>query len=355
VTLRGGTGVLAAALTLLGLTSIARADDAVRVVIAGGKKDPIALRLEKELVALGFAPIAVGAIPNCTDDAVETAVKNAGASAALCSSGQRVAVWTDDGNEVKLRDTVVAKDSDTIAMQAAEVMRANIAFGEPEPEPAPPPTPAPAPATGSWDEFEDQDRPPPKPKEIVRNTAFLAVSAGASYLASSSASHGGFSAAASYGIHRYFSLAAHLDAPYEGTRATPMSTVSDGSKVRMTPGIAGLGLEVPFVGPTSIVVPRVGAYAGVAWIYASKSEGQVNDQFGGAVSTTPASSDTIFAPAGWVSASFSFRLMGPLRAVVDGLVGSTAGGVLVRNQGQSIARWGVPFGSAGFRAEILLP
>ena len=84
----------AAAAFSLASSGVARADDAVRVVIAGPKKDPTATRLEKELVALGFAPVAVGAL-ECNDANVANAVQNAGASAALCSNSGRVAVWTD--------------------------------------------------------------------------------------------------------------------------------------------------------------------------------------------------------------------------------------------------------------------
>lgn len=348
---------LAASLTFAGL---AHADDAVRVVIAGPKKDPLPARLEKELVALGFAPVAVGAL-DCSSANVVTAVQNAGASAALCASNGKVAVWTDDGSEVKLRDTVTAKDAhatDTIAMQAAEVMRANIAFREPEPVPVEPAKPTPPPlSTGEWDEFDNEDRPQPTPKLAAPLAPKLTMSAGASYLMGQAAALAGLSLGASIRVHSRFSLAAHVDAPLSGARAEPMSTVTpaDGSKVRVTPGIAGVGIDVPFVEASSFVVPRLGASVGVAWIRASKTPGELRDRFGSFVAATQEVSDSTIAPAGWISTAFSFRVAGPMRVVADGLFGATAGGIAIRNQRTLISRWGVPFASAGVRAELMLP
>lgn len=344
------------------LAPAARADEAVRVVIAGPKKDPIAARLEKEVVALGFAPIAVGPLPDCAGPAVATTVENAGASAALCASNGRVAVWTNDGHELKLRDTIAANDVhavDTTAMQAAEVMRANIAFREPEPVPAPPPEapPPPSPPTGGWEDFENQDRVVAKPKANPERAPLFAFGAGASYLMSRGASLGGLSLGGSVRIHPYFSLALHVDAPISGTRATPMTTASarDGSHVRVTPGLAGVGLEVPFTSPTSFVIPRLGANVGVVWVHATKTAGELRDELGSFVATTGETGGTTFAPAGWVSAAFSFRVGGPVRVVADGLFGTTTGSILISNQGTPVTRYGVPFASAGLRAELLLP
>jgi hypothetical protein len=350
--------VLAAALLgLIAFAGSARADDAIRVVIAGPKKDPIATRLEKELVALGYAPVAVGAL-ECTEANVANAVENAGASAALCSNHGRVAVWTDDGTSLKLRDTVVAKD-DTIALQATEVMRANIAFREPEPVPVDPakPPPPPPPSTGAWDDFENEDRPVAPPKKSPPFAPLFTASAGASYLMGRAASLGGLSLDTSVRVHSRLSLVAHVDAPLSGTRAEPMSTVTppDGSKVRVTPGIAGVGVVVPFTDASSIVVPRLGGSLGVAWIHATKTPGALRDQFGSLISTTKEVGDGTVAPAGWLSVAFSFRVAGPMRLVADGLLGSTAGGIAIRNQHVLISRWGVPFAAAGLRAEVMLP
>jgi hypothetical protein len=354
---RVAVGIFAA---LMALPSVARADDAVRVVISGAKKDPLATRLEKELVALGFAPVAVGPLQDCGGTAIENAVKNAGASAALCSNSGKVAVWTDDGHELKLRDTVVARDAhaaETIAMQAAEVMRANIAFREPEPV-IPPPEKAAAPGpTADWSDFDNEDHsgPKPKKKEEASRAALFTVSAGASYLMSSSAALSALSFHSSVRAHRYVSLTLHADVPVTGTRATPMTTtpVPDGSHVRVTPGIAGAGVEIPFTNANSVVQPRLGASVGVAWVYASKTAGALSDQLGSFISATEEVNDTIVAPAGWASAGFSFQLAGPLRLIADGLIGATAGGVTIRNQTHAIARWGLPLAAVGLRAELL--
>lgn len=357
--MRLGAGLLAAMVALTAAKA-ASADEAVRVVIAGPKKDPIAARLEKELVALGFAPVAVGAV-ECRDANIVTAVQNAGASAALCSNNGRVAVWTDDGHELKLRDTVMAKDAhaaETIAMQAAEVMRANIAFREPEPVPpvpAPrPPEPAP---TGGWDELENEDRAAPVRNETPRRAPLFTLSAGASYLMGQAASLGGLSLGASARVLPIGSITLHVDAPLSAARAEPMSTVSpsDGSKVRVAPGLAGIGFEVPFAPPSSFVIPRLGASLGIAWLRATKTSGLLRDQFGSFVSTTAESGDSIVAPAAFLSSGFSFRVAGPMRLVADGLIGATSGSIAIRNQGVLISRWGLPFGSVGLRAELLLP
>ncbi|MFO0735136.1 MAG: hypothetical protein U0270_04620 [Labilithrix sp.] len=339
---------------------VVRAEEAVRVVIAGPKKDPIAARLEKELVALGFAPVAVGALPDCTGPAITSAVQNAGASAALCSNSGRVAVWTDDGHELKLRDTIVARDAhgaETMAMQAAVVMRATIAFREPEPVGPPPATAEPPPPSGGWEDFENEDRAPSKPKPLAARAPRLTFGAGASYLVSRGASLGGLSLHGSVGLHRYFSLSLHVDAPLNGTRATPMTTAApaDGSHVRIAPGLAGVGLEIPFTPPSAFVIPRLGANVGAAWVHATKTPGSLSDQFGEFLVTTEEVGDTIFAPAGWLSAAFSFHVGGPLRVVADGLVGATAGGIVIRNQGVPVTRYGVPLASVGLRAELVLP
>ena len=350
----------AALATSISLVGTANADEAVRVVIAGPKKDPIATRLEKELVALGYAPVAVGAL-ECTDANVASAVQNAGASAALCSNNGRVAVWTDDGTSLKLRDTVVAKDAraaDTIAMQAAEVMRANIAFREPEPVPVDPAKPPPPPPSSEgWEDFDIQDRASAAPKPESPFAPLFTASAGASYLMSQAVSLPGLSVDASVRVHPHLSLAAHVDAPLAGAHAEPMETgaVPDGSKVRVTPGIAGVGVEVPFAEATSVVVPRLGGSVGVAWIHATKTPGALRDQFGSLLSTTQEVSDATVAPAGWLSVAFSFRVAGPMRLVADGLLGATAGRIAIRNQSVLVSRWGVPFAAAGLRAEVMLP
>lgn len=359
--------LVALAFETFALEDVARADDTVRVIIAGPKKDPIAMRLEKELVALGYAPIAVGALPDCTAPAVGDAVKNAGASAALCSNGERIAVWTDDGTDVKLRDTVQVKGGasgqgtsvDTVAMQAAEVMRANIAFREPEPvtpaEPPPPPSSSPPLTDPDWDEFNKDSRPPLD--DGPRRTARFGFSAGASVLASSGAALTGLSFGATYGLHRYVSIQAQAEVPVTGTRANPLTSErpTDNSHTRITPGLVGVGVEIPFTKADSFFIPRLGASVGAAWIHASKTAGVVPGSDGVPLFNTTETSDTTAAPAAWITAAVSFRLVGPVRMAVNGLVGATAGEITVLNQGVAVAKWGLPIGSLGGRLELLLP
>lgn len=373
MTWRMGPAIVAACVTTFTFANVARADDTVRVIIAGPKKDPIAARLEKELVALGYAPIAVGAMPDCTAPAVGDAVKNAGASAALCSNGERIAVWTDDGTDVKLRDSVQVKGNgasasgassiDTVAMQAAEVMRANIAFREPEPV-APEASPSPAMSdekwgndTGNWDDLLNEDRAMRRKKQSPPRAARFGAGVGASTLTGAGALVSGLSFGVSYGAHRSFSLNAQLELPLASTTARSLTSEvpRDHSPVRITPGLVGAGVEFPFLPPDAKVIPRLGIAGGAAWLHATKAPGSVADQFGNAASTTQETSATKAALAGWITGSLSFAIVGPMRASLNGLIGSTAGQIAVLNQGVPVAKWGTPIASFGARLELLLP
>ncbi|MBX3228420.1 MAG: hypothetical protein KIT84_07195 [Labilithrix sp.] len=350
---------VAAFLAAAAIGGAARADDedeTVRVVIAGPKRDAIAARLEKEVTALGFTPVAAGPLEGCARAAVIDAVANANASAALCSDGDQIGVWTpkNEGQPVELRDVVAAQEKgphvhEQLATRAAEVMRANIALLEAPPEePPPPPAPlrsSPPPSTGDWDEFENADRPVPPP--FPQRTARFTASAGASTLVSSMPASRGLSLHAALGVHRALAITARVDAP----TGSALLEEAAGAEVRVAPGIAGFGAEMPLAGTRSRFIPRFGVGLGVAWLHASRTA----NPFPNGDGSIAGASATVVAPAGWASAGLSVGVYGPVRLVAEGLVGTAAGRLAVRDRGVVRGHWGTPLGGLALRVEVQLP
>jgi hypothetical protein len=285
----------------------------------------------------------------------------------LCSDGDRVGVWTPraEGHAVELRDTVALDGSgqahDEVAMRAAEILRADVALLEPEPEPEPA-SPRPKARTsplvlGGWEELEREVAERPAPSPLPGHAALFAASAGASVLASTDATSPGLSLHASLALHRAFAITAHVDAPLGGAVVPPGSVTTARDEIgelRVFPGIAGVGIELPLAATSARFIPRIGASVGAAWLHASRSSGFAFTDEGEEVSTAAASA-RVFAPAGWATAALSARVYGPVRAVVDGLVGTAAGRLTVRDQGIPRARWGTPLAGLALRLEVLVP
>jgi hypothetical protein len=343
---------IAVVLGIVAVAPSALADD-VKVLIAGPKKDPIAARLEKEMVALGFTPIDAGTLDDCAKKSVMEAVQSSEARAALCSDGTQVGVWTDDGNELKLRDVVAPQEKgphvhDQVAMRAAEVARANIAFREPEPPPPSALRPQPLMSGENWDEFEQQDRPPPVPPPKFVNR--FSASFGVGMMAGAHSTQNVFSGELAYGIHRRFSLTlrADLNAGETSNTYSAVATPTDQSDIHLRTGMAGAGIQVPLMPRNERFVPRVGASLGIAWLHATKEAGPIVDANGNTTGTATPTSDTVFAPAGWLSGGVSVGLVGPVRFDLDGLFGSAIGALTVREQGIALAQIGTPiFAFAG--------
>ena len=130
-----------------------------------------------------------------------------------------------------------------------------------------------------------------------------------------------------------------------GIGALPVSTlpvfgVTNGDGSRMT--VAELGdINGDHVNDYAIGMPSAGvggaADSGIVYVFLGHT---------GTFPPDPATVDL---------ASASFRIVGPIHVALNGLVGSTAGEITVRNQGVPSAKWGMPIGSFGGRMEMLLP
>ncbi len=336
-----------------------------RVVVAGPEDDLIAARVEKELTALGFEPVRVGALEGCARSAVIVAALDSNAIAATCSDGDQVGVWIADGASLRLRDVVVARadgtndnESDrgreTTAVRAAEVTRATIALREAEEDPArtapPPPPPVTTTSTtpGGWEKFDTSEPKPAPPPPTPRHAPRFYASAGASALMGVDASVGALSGQVGVGIHKRLSLAARIEYPFEAQRL-----VSSAGIVRVAPAFAGAGLELPLFTTSSFVIPRFGAGIGAAWMRVSKLP-QDSFDFGNLGAPVVESSDVVASPAGYLSAGVSMRVYGPMRLMVDGIFGTTLGRFVARDQGEEVAYWGQPLASLAARVEVML-
>lgn len=343
-----------------------------RVVVAGPQEDGIASRVHKELTALGFEAIRVGALEGCARSAVIVAALDNDAIAAACSDGDQVGVWIADGSTLRLRDVVVAREDaelvpkqgsetandrgrETTAIRAAEVTRATIALREAEEDaarenpPAPPPT-TPLPVDREWAALDrDEVKPPPKAPE--RRTPMFTGSAGVSALMGVDATVGAVSGQVTVGVFEHLSIAARLELPFE---SRTLFTGTCCRSLDVSPGVAGAGLEFPLFRPSSFIIPRFGAGVGAAWLRVSRSSDSFVAASDGSPVLTPGGSDTVASPAGYVTAGLSMRVVGPMRLMVDGIFGTTLSRFVARDAGDQLAFWGQPLASLAFRAEVMV-
>lgn len=330
------------------------APEARRVVVAGPKGDTIADGIQKELTALGFETVRVGALDGCARSAVVIATRDNEASAATCSDTDQVGIWVADAGTLRLRDVVVVHEEgdparETTAVRAAEVTRASIAMRDAEEEatratPAPEPKAQPQPQ--GWETFE-RDRPTPapsvQPARTDRAPAFL-ISTGISGLVGVDASAAAFSGKAEVGVLRHLTAAARLDYPLESPE------LGRGSPLTVAPAFAGAGIGLPLSGPAALVIPRFGAGVGVAWVHATRRE----VFFDGATPFPgPETSDSTASFAMYADAGLSLRLYRVLRMTVDGVFGTTTSRLVVRDRGAHAAYWGQPFGVLALRLELM--
>jgi hypothetical protein len=357
---------LVAALTtasLVAFTTAAAAAPPRRVVVAGPDEDAVAKRMEKELAALGFETVRVGALGGCTRSAVVVAVEDSSAIAATCSDGDQVGIWIADGGTLRLRDVVVVREDgesgrETTAVRAAEVTRATIAMHDAEaesrpsqPPPAPPPKPVVQPQPEGWETF-DRGTLAPKPSvrqvRSSRRAPLFLAGAGISTLIGVDANVASFSGQVEVGLGRYVTAAARIELPIE------RSTVSRPSNINVAPAFAGAGIGVPLVASDSFIIPRLGAGAGVVWLRATRLPPETFlDSASGIAIPADGISDTTASFAMYSNAGLSMRIYRPLRLTVDGILGTTTSRLVVRDQGVHAAYWGTPFGALALRAELM--
>lgn len=334
-----------------------------RVLVAGPPDDPLAWRVIQELVAMGFDAVRSDGADGCTRAAVATRAEVEHAVGAVCSDGTNVVVYSAEKTGLRIRDVVVAQGAngkDTAAVRSAEILRASLELRESEPAPEPAPPPPPAPPT------RDESAPPWKPAAAEkaappvaspRRTPLFALGAGLGSLMGVDASVATFSGRIDLGVSKTLTLALHAEIPIESAKVN----TSDGDAA-VSPGFVGAGVSLPILPPSKVVVPRIGAGLGVAWLKGSPISGAPTPQplppgFG--EQTSPSSivnkTDTVASVALYADAGLTIRIAGPVRFGVDGLFGSTGSRMVVRSSTGNIAFWGQPFGGLAVRAELVIP
>lgn len=352
---RTAVAVATLALATTGSIGSASAAPAHRVIVAGPDDDAIAARVQKELTALGFETLRVGALDGCARSAVVRVAQEESAIAAACSDGDQVGVWVADGGSLRLKDVVVVREDgvserETTAVRAAEVTRATIATYEAEEEAressSPPPAPPPFVPMG-WEDF---DPPAPKPADSApratrRAPAFLA-SAGLSALMGVDARVAAFSGQAELGIFRNLTATARLEYPLDS------SEPGFGNTLAVAPAFAGGGIGIPLASTDARFIPRLGAGVGVAWIRAIRpARRPAFDGLGPSAET----SDSAASFAAHASVGLSMRVYKALRLTADGIFGSTTSRLVARDRGMHVAYWGTPFGALALRLEVMFP
>lgn len=344
--------VLVAGVLVLAVPSVAHAGN-TRVVVAGPENDAIAGRLQKELTALGYQPLRVDDAASCAGPSVIAWMAEMHASGATCSDGTTVVVYSTGPSGVHVADVVVPRgtdesESDTVAMRAAEVARASIELAPSEPDP---PSAAAAPTWSSAVPPQvDAGLRDKKRSDAAPYTPSLAFGGGLSALMGADASAPALDLAMDIRVHRRFAIATRGTIALSSTVVTNRNTA-----VEISPGLFGVGGMVPFAASDSFFIPRLGGGVGVVWLNAQNvftGAASTGTSFGG-VSTTP-THDNILSPAAYLNAAISMRIMGPVRVVVDGLLGTTAHRMVVRADGDHLAYWGQPFGALALRGEVML-
>lgn len=357
--------VVTTAITLglaLGTATTAHAGN-TRVIVAGPEADPIANRVHKELSSMGFEPVRVDDAAACSRGAIAAWIAEMHASGAACSDGTAVTVWVSSRSGLRIADTVAPSATDTdsgpelVAVRAAEVARASLEISASEPDPEPPPARPPvwtsSPPSAAVDAAEKLPRAPaPLPR-----TPTLAVATGIGALMGADATVPGLAMELDFRVAPSLALAVRADLPLQSTGiATSHATF------KIAPAVFGAGVLVPLLPPESFIVPRLGAGAGVVWLRSESIDepaplviprGSTSPSFSSS-SSGASGRDDIFSPLIYANAALSMRVAGPVRLVVDGLLGTTAYRMVVRDAGTHVAYWGVPFGTLAMRAEVVL-
>jgi hypothetical protein len=341
------------ALLAIGLSCLARQAHAAnaRVVVAGPEHDPIASRMQKELVAMGFELSGIDDATGCSRSAVTAWVDENAATAVVCSDGTSVSVWIASGSGLRIADIVrsshhVDAAPDLLAVRAAEIARARLELpaGEPDGEVTiaiPVSTPQP-----------DADMPPvrrrasrPRPAPW---TPAVTIGAGTSVVVGADATSPALAVAASVRVFRSMAVAARAEVPF-----LPTSVAIPRGTVRIFPTVVSVGPLFSLASADSLLVPRFGGGVGAVWLSSNASVSTTSTVAGGgSTSESTSGTDVIVSPMFYANAALSLRVVGPFRVVLDGLLGTTAHRMVVRDQGVHVAYWGQPFVALAARAEL---
>jgi hypothetical protein len=331
-----------------------------RVVVLGSKSDPIAVRLQKELVAMGFDAGRVDGASECSYDAVAAWVDEMHAAGAACSNGASVAVWVVTRSGLRLADMVTPREGDDaapdlIAVRAAEITRATLELPSNDPPDA---APLPASASASkppptWTTdvpFPEIDgglhRPNPVAVPAPRMNR-ATVAAGVSALMGADVTAAAFDMELDVRVVRSLGIATRM-------AVVPSApTIAAGRRnVTVSPNLFGIGPLFALAPLESFVVPRLGAGVGFVWLRTNAAFANSGSEGNQGEIGSVLKSDSIVSPMFYANAAMSLRVTGPLRLAFDGMLGTTGHRMVVRSEGQHAAYWGQPFGSLAARVEL---
>ena len=341
---------------VLGTLGVAQAGS-TKVVVAGPEQDPIAGRLQKELVAMGFDPVRVDDAAACSRASIAGWIKETHAAGAACSNGSKVTVWVVGRAGVRVADVVTANDadgegaSDVVALRAAEVTRATLELPDGDEAAPPPPPPAPtwrsAPSTPAVDVVQSR----PTPKEPPPRTPKVLFGAGVSGVLGADAKDPALDFALEFRVQRYFAIAARVDVPLQSTNIS-----TSHADFKIAPAVFASGLSFPLAGVDSVVVPRVGSGLGVVWLRSEATTNNIDPNTLNVPATfTPSASTNradIFSPLVYLNAALSVRIAGPFHIAVEGMLGTTTYRMVVRDQGVPVAYFGQPLATLAMRGEL---
>jgi len=344
-----------------------------RVALLGPSDAPILPRLERNIASLRLDALNA-TVSVCTRDVVTRLVSELRVDAAVCTDGDQISVWVMDGERLVLEEAVVVQSpedraQELAAARAAMALLALPAKGAP-PESAPPggftivasgasaatvasgadgadgangttATVVPASdAAASAVTPQEKDRPatPPEAPSKERITPPFVLGAGPAIAASRHGNSFAISAQAEIGVSRYVAVVPWVQfVPANRDVEAPLGTAS------FRPTIFGLGFGIPFLRPSSFVVPRLGAGYGILWMHVAPESATS--------SATMRPPEDLIAPMVYATAAASFKVTPSFRVAAEGMVGSSTHDMIVRIANEPAAHWGVPLASLALRGE----
>jgi hypothetical protein len=305
------------------VASSARADEAPRVGLAGDVSGVIADRLRAELGARGFEVRTV-------DPFVVEAPGEPGVAAVLRVSGpeRRVEVWTGSGGAAQLRATVTARseDDETLAVRAAEDVRALLGHAE-HPAGRPPPDPRPE----THPESAPPAPPPPPSRFALGVDAALVVPSGPT-------AAGGAVVRARYDLAPPLGLGARLFLP-----VIPSKVSTDAGSTSIAASAAAIEGYLRLVGDAG--APWEAGFAAGAALVWLRMSGSANAPLVGRP-------DDVWTALPFASLEVSRALGARVRARATFMGGIAAPAVTIRFGDSAVSSWGAPLAVFALGADL---
>lgn len=325
-----------------------------RVAVLGPSDAPIVPRLERNVSSMKLDAVNA-TVTVCTRDVVTRLAGELRVDTVLCTDGDQISVWVQEGERLVLKEAVVVQSSDDRAQELAAARAAMALQALPAKDaPAEPPSGFTIVANGPSATLvsagdataapavspQQKDVParPPAASSKERITPPFVLGAGPAIAASRHGSSFAISAEAEIGVSRYVAVVPWLQfVPANRTVEAPLGTAS------FRPTIFGLGFAIPLLRPSSLVVPRLGGGYGILWMHVSPETAT-----GAATMRKP---EDLVAPIAYASAMLSVKVAESFRIAAEGMAGLSSHDMVVRIGGQPAAHWGVPLASAALRGE----